>query len=102
MKEVLKTVFFIGWILMIVINSFIFFQNIWIYYSQNKNKFKWFPFLSPISFDSYELMISSLLTFSWKLENKNIRNKRKVNKLSKILGYLFLMIIFIGIILLLL
>ncbi|PWG06862.1 hypothetical protein [Polaribacter aquimarinus] len=102
MKEVLKTVFFIGWFLMIVINSFIFFQNIWIYYSQNKKKFKWFPFLSPFSFNSYELMISSLLTYNWKIENKNIRNKRKVNKLSKILGYLFLMIIFTGIIFLLL
>ena len=102
MKEVLKVVFFIGWFLMIVINSIIFYQNIWIYYSQNKNKYKWFPFLSPFSFDSYELLISSLLTFNWKLENKNIRYKKNVNKLSKFLGYLFLIIILTGIIFLLL
>ncbi|MCF8298439.1 MAG: hypothetical protein K9J13_12905 [Saprospiraceae bacterium] len=68
----------------------IFYVNIWIYYSQDSEKFPLFPILNPFLFKSYDLMLSAMFTFKWKEKNPNLKLKKIVNKTSRVLGILIL------------
>ena len=67
--------------------------NIWIYYCEDEDKFPMFPILNPFSFASFELILSSMFTFSWKIEGNNRKLKRNVNRLIKFSGIMVLIII---------
>ncbi len=83
--KIIKVVFVIEALLFIVVYSSIFYKNMWILHSDKPNKYKWFLFNPFLFFDS-------IFIFSWNVKvGKNKNLKRKVNKLSKVLRWLFLL-----------
>src|SRR5680860_38614 len=86
MTEIL-TIIIIGQIFLILIcYGLIFYQNLWIYYSENPEKHKYFPLLNPFSISTYSLMISSMFTLKWnENEGEKKRLKKNVNKIRKLL-----------------
>jgi len=72
--------------------------NIWIYYSDEKSKYPFFPILNPFSISSYQLMINSMFKLDWKTEDGNKKLKHKSNKLRKFSGIMFLVTLAFGLI----
>ena len=83
---IVKAIFMIEAFLFIITSSLIFYQNIWILHSENPKKYKWFLFNPFLLFDA-------MFIFSWNEKVGGNRGlKKKVNKLSKFLGVLILLV----------
>ena len=92
--EILKVFFIIECVLLLVVYQLIFYKNMWILHSDNPDKYKWFLF-NPF------LQLDSIFTFSWNEKvGKNRNLKKSVNKLSKFLGMLIILILLTEIIVL--
>lgn len=97
MTEIITGITIIGFILAFFSFGIGIYVNLWIYYSDDKSKYPFFPILNPFSFSSYELMLNSMFKMNWKIEGKNEKLKQKSNKLRKFSGIMLLIAIGSGI-----
>jgi len=97
MIEILNGIIIIGFLLAFFAFGIGMYMNIYIYYSEDKDKFTLFPILSPFSFDSYELIFNSMSKLNWKIENENKKLKYKSNKLRRFSGMMLLIALTSGI-----
>tara|TARA_B110000037_G_C16963327_1_gene441894 strand:+ start:63 stop:374 length:312 start_codon:yes stop_codon:yes gene_type:complete len=97
MNEIISGIMTLGIILSFISYGIGFYMNFWIYYSADKDKFPFFPILSPLSFSTYELMLNSIFKLSWKVEGENKKLKLKSNNFRKFSGIILLIIIATGI-----
>ena len=80
--------------LFVIIYMLVCWFNIWIYYYSDRKKYKYFPFMNPLSISTYELFFKSFFTFSWiEIKDNNNKLRKIVNKLSIFLGILILTIL---------
>ena len=90
MSDIFFGIIFCGFVLSLFSFSIAFYMNIWIYYSEDKNKYPYFPFLNPFSFSSFELMFNSMFKIIWDVEHENKKLKLQSNKLRKFSGFMIL------------
>lgn len=96
-NEIFSGITTLGIILAFISYGIGFYMNFWIYYSADKDKFPFFPILSPLSLSTYELMLNSTFKMSWKVEGENKKLKLKSNNFRKFSGITLLIIIATGI-----
>ena len=97
MNDIIFAIIFIGIALSFFSFGIAFYINVWIYYSANYNKPPLFPFLNPLSYSFYELMLKSMFKLKWKVEGENKKLKQISNKLRRFSGFILLINIIIGI-----
>ena len=71
MNDIFNGTILTAFALFIFSSGIAFFINLWIHYSENENKYPFFPILNPFNLCSYELLLTSIFRLEWKKKVKN-------------------------------